>query len=84
MNSMQVWTAFFGWLTIVNIGIYVVSAIALFAMRDFAYRMNAKIFGISEADVAKTTFRYIGYFKLLITVFCFAPWLALKLMVAYG
>jgi len=27
-----------------------------------------------------TTFKYVGAYKLLLTVFCFAPWLALKLM----
>jgi hypothetical protein len=73
-------TAFFGWLTIVNIGIYLLTVVALATMRGFAYRTNAKIFGISEEEVAKTTFKYVGAYKLLITVFCFAPWLALKLM----
>ena len=72
--------AFFGWLTVVNVGIYLITVLALWLMRDFAYRMNAKIFGIEEAEVASTTFKYVGAYKLLITVFCFAPWLALKLM----
>jgi hypothetical protein len=49
-------------------------------MRAFAYRINARIFRISEADVARETFCYIGFYKLAITVFCFAPWLSLKLM----
>lgn len=80
MNTMQAWAAFFGWLTIVNIGIYLITVIALFSMRRFAYSINAKMFGISEDEVAKTTFKYVGAYKLLITVFCFAPWLALKLM----
>ena len=80
MNSIETWTSFFGWMTIVNIGIYLITVIALLTMRDFAFRMNAKIFKISEADVAKETFRYIGFYKLAITVFCFAPWLSLKLM----
>ncbi len=80
MNSLQAWTSFFGWMTIVNIGIYLITVVALMAMRDFAYRMNARIFKIDEADVAKETFRYIGFYKLAITVFCFAPWLSLKLM----
>lgn len=80
MNDLETWTAFFGWLTIVNIGIYLITVVALYALRGFAYRTNAKAFGITEDDVARTTFKYVGAFKLLITVFCFAPWLALKLM----
>ena len=38
------------------------------------------VFALDEADVARTTFQYVGAYKLLITVFCFAPWVALKLM----
>ena len=80
MNSLQTWTTFFGWLTVVNIGIYMLIAIALMSMKSWAYRLNAKIFGIGEEEVAHTSFKYVAAYKLLITVFCFAPWLALKLM----
>lgn len=80
MNALNSWTTFFGWLTLVNIGIYLITVVALSIMRDFAYRTNARIFHIAEEEVGKTTFKYVGAFKLLITVFCFAPWLALKLM----
>jgi hypothetical protein len=80
MNSIETWTSFFGWMTIVNMGIYLITVLALMVLRGFAYRTNARIFGISEADVAKETFHYVGSYKLAITVLCFAPWLALKLM----
>lgn len=80
MTSIETWTAFFGWCTVINIGIYLITVTALAALRGFAYRTNARIFRISEEDVARTTFQYIGAFKLAITVFCFTPWLALKLM----
>jgi len=80
MTEFHSWTTFFGWLTVINIGIYLITVIAVGLMRGFAYRTNARIFRISEEEVAKTTFKYVGAYKLLITVFCFAPWVALKLM----
>ena len=80
MNTLQTWTTFFGWLTVVNLGLYLITVIALFAMRSFAYKMNARMFGVSEDVVAKATLNYISAFKLVIAVFCFAPWIALKLM----
>ena len=79
MMNPQAWTAFFGWLTIVNIGIYTFSILMLWLMRGFVYRINAKMFGISEDEVAKTLFKYIGAYKLLIAALCFAPWLTLTL-----
>ena len=78
--TIQTWTTFFGWLTVVNVGIYLIIVTAIFAMRNFAYKMNAKIFGVSEEVVAKAMLRYVANYKLLLTVFCFAPWLALTLM----
>jgi hypothetical protein len=80
MNSLETWTTFFGWLTVVNIGIYLLTLVALMGMRSWVHKMNAKMFGIGEEEVANTSFKYIGAYKLLIAVFCFAPWLALKLM----
>ncbi len=80
MNSLQTWTTFFGWLTVVNIGIYLIIVTAILGMRNFAYKMNAKIFGVSEEVVAKAMLRYVANYKLLLTIFCFSPWLALTLM----
>jgi len=80
MNTLQTWTTFLGWCTIINIGIYLITVIALAVMRSWAYRTNARIFRISDEDVARITFQYVGAYKLLITVLCFTPWLALKLM----
>ena len=80
MASLDTWATFFGWCTVINIGIYLISVIALAAMRSWAYRINARIFRITEEDLARITFQYVGAYKLAITVLCFAPWLALKLM----
>ena len=80
MNSLQTWTTFFGWLTVINIGIYLLTVVALMSMRGWVYKMNARIFGIAEDEIANTTFKYVGAYKLLLIVFCFAPWLALTLM----
>ena len=80
MNSIDALTSFFGWCTVINIGIYLLTVIALTLLRDFVYRFNGKIFALSRDDVARISFQYVGAYKLAITVFCFVPWAALKLM----
>ena len=80
MNSIDSLANFFGWLTIVNIGIYILVAIGVTAFRGMMVSMNTKIFRISEDDIMRETFRYVAHYKLLITVLCFAPYLSLKLM----
>ena len=60
MNTLQTWTTFFGWLTVANLGLYLITVIALFSMKGFSYRMTAKMFGVSEDVVAKATLDYIA------------------------
>lgn len=80
MNDFDTLATFFGWCTVVNIGIYLLTVVALAIFRNLAYRINARIFGISEPEVAHITMQYIGHYKLAITVLCFVPWVALKIM----
>ncbi len=39
-----------------------------------------RIFSISEENVSRVSFQYVGAYKLAITILCFIPYVALKLM----
>ena len=80
MNSIDTLAEFFGWCTVINIGIYLLTVVALAAFRSLVLRINARIFSISEEDVARVSFQYVGNYKLAITVLCFVPYVALELM----
>jgi hypothetical protein len=80
VNDIETLTTFFGWCTVVNLGIYLFTVFAVTMMRDFAFGINAKMFAISKDDIARVTFQYIGAYKLLITVLFLTPYLALKIM----
>lgn len=81
MNSIDSRASFFGWLTIVNIGIYLFVILGTTVFRSMMLGMNTKLFGISEVEIMRESFRYVAHYKLLITIFCFAPYLSLKIMV---
>jgi len=80
MNSIDTLATFFGWCTVINIGIYLLTVIALTMFRSLVYRINGKIFALREEDVARISFQYVGLYKIAITVLCFVPWVALTLM----
>ena len=80
MVSLETLTAFFGWLTIVNLGVYALTAIMIMLFRGLMVRMNARLFGLSEERIMTSVFEWVARFKLAIILFAFAPWLALKLM----
>ena len=80
MNSIDDLAEFFGWCTVINVGIYIITVVALAAFRDLALRTNARIFAITEEAVAQVSFQYVGHYKRAITVLCFVPYVALKIM----
>lgn len=71
---------FFLWCLLVNTGIYALTAIAVILFRDFVCMIHKKIFGLDEAAVIKSTQSYLATYKLLITVFFFAPWIAVLII----
>ena len=80
MNSIDVLAEFFAWCTVINIGIYILTIVSLTLLRGMVLRINARIFLISEEDVSRVSFQYVGAYKLAITVLCFVPYVALKIM----
>jgi len=71
---------FFFWCMIVNFGIYCLTAIAVVAMRDFVCRTQEWFFAVDRKTSHKLIQRYLASYKLLITVFNFAPWIALLII----
>lgn len=80
MNSIDTLAAFFGWCTIVSVGVYAVTVVSLLLFRDRALRINARLFGITEKEVAVMSFQYVGNFKLATTMLCFVPYVALRII----
>ena len=72
--------AFLFWCLLVNTGIYALTAIAVLLLRDFVCKIHKKIFGLDEETVSKSIHTYLAAYKLLITVFNFAPWIAILII----
>ena len=80
MDSIETWTQFFGWCTVLNLGIYLTSAAAMLAMRPMVVRKNMRWFGVTEDDVLRVSLQWLAAYKLGILLFALVPWLALTLM----
>lgn len=78
--DLETLQAFFFWCMVVNTGVYALTAIAVLLMRDIVCKMNSKMFGLDEETVRRSIQNYLANFKLLITVFNFAPWIALLII----
>lgn len=71
---------FFFWCMLVNFGIYTFTAIAVLVFRDIICKIHKKMFGLDEETVSKSMHQYLATYKLLVTVFNFAPWIAIMII----
>ena len=72
--------AFFGWCTIVNGGLLILTTLALMGMRSSIQGIHSRMFGLEEAAIAAIYFKYLAYFKIAVIVFNLTPYIALRII----
>ena len=65
MNSIEVVREFLGWCSVINIGLLFFSTIVLIIMRGWIVSIHAKMTGVSEAELPRLYFEYLGNYKIL-------------------
>lgn len=78
--TLEILTAFFGWLAVLNIGILAAAAIGMLAMRKMAVGIHVRMFDLDETTVNAVYFRWLANYKLATLLFAVTPYLALRIM----
>ena len=73
-------TTFFGWCTVINMAVYLFSALAIIVFKRFTTKLHSNVMGIDAKALPAMYFYYLGNYKLGIMIFNLAPYFALKLM----
>ncbi len=81
MNSIETLATFFGWCTVLNIGVVLVIVVFVSVFHEFAAELSAKMFGITKAEAKATLFRIFMQYRIAIVVLNVVPYIALKIMV---
>ncbi len=80
MESLQALTVFFGWSTIINIGLLLMASVAMAFLRGAITDFHAKTFGLSEDELSPIYFQFLANYKLAVIVLNVVPYVALKIM----
>ena len=80
MSSLETLRAFFGWCTVINMGILIFASIVTGPMRGAIFGIHARMFGMSEADLPRAYFQYLAQYKIAIFVFNLVPYIALVII----
>ena len=79
MNSMETLTEFLGWCTVISFGILLLASLFLTAMRGWAARTHASMFGLREEDILRSYVQYLAQYKIAFFVLSLVPFAALKM-----
>ncbi len=80
MLELSTLTTFFGWCSLLNMGLLTLSTFIIIIFQTKASTFHAKLFKIREKEIKSHYFVYLGHYKVLTLVFFVIPYFALKLM----
>ncbi len=80
MNNMEQLIGFFGWMSVVNIGLLLLISLILVVMKETVSVIHGKMFSVNEGELKIIYFKYLANYKLLIFVFNLVPYIALKIL----
>jgi hypothetical protein len=78
--NLEIMKAFFGWMTLINLGLFIFTAIMSVGCRGFIYNVHGKMFGLSEETTNKALYYFIAFYKIVFITFNLVPWIALTIM----
>ncbi|MBT3305894.1 MAG: hypothetical protein HN377_05360 [Alphaproteobacteria bacterium] len=73
-------TAFFKYCTIINVVLFILSAIMILAAPDFIYSMHGQWFSIPRESFNLILYGFLGIYKIFILIFNLVPLIALLII----
>ena len=78
--TLESLTSFLGWCTLINSFLLVLTTVMLFIARDWVSGVHSRMFGLDKTELSLAYFKYLAYFKIVVLVFNFTPYVSLKLI----
>ena len=80
MNTIEAAREFFGWCSVINIGLLIFSGIFVVWFGGPISRIHAKMFNLDESNISRTYFQYLAHYEIAIIFFNIVPYFALRIM----
>jgi len=77
--SIEFLTQFFGWMTLINLVILVISGLFAMFFKDIGISMHARMFSVDADRVTEVWYSYLGSFKIAFIILNLTPYLVLRL-----
>ncbi|KFZ37886.1 hypothetical protein HR45_08560 [Shewanella mangrovi] len=71
---------FFQWMTLINVGLLMFSALMVSSFKSLIFRFHGQMFGLAPEQISLVLYGFLGTYKLLIFVFNLVPYLAMLII----
>ncbi len=78
--TMDQLIAFFGWCSVINIVLLMISALLLALLKESVSKIHSKMFSVDQKVVEQAYFHYLGTYKIAIIMLNIVPYFALKII----
>jgi Family of unknown function (DUF6868) len=78
--TMEQLLPFLGWCTVLNWSMLLIWAVMVMFAHDFTYKAQTMFFNISEDQFDQIHYKAMVQFKVLVFMFNFIPYLALRII----
>ncbi|MDZ8119970.1 DUF6868 family protein [Pontiella agarivorans] len=78
--NMEFLRQFFGWMTLINLALFIFTALMSAFCRGLIYKVHSRMFGLSEETTNKALYYFLAFYKIIFITFNLIPWLALTIM----
>ena len=72
--------AVLGWCMVINFSILMIWALAMMLAPNLAYRTQSLVASISQEEFERTIYKLMGFYKIGIILFNFAPYVAIRIV----
>jgi len=80
MLTIELLTAFFGWCSVINMGLLIFSTVMLIAFKGPISAIHSRLLVLDKEKLQGLYMNYLAYYKIAIIVFNITPYFALKLI----
>ena len=78
--TIQELTTLFGWMSVIHFTAITIAFLFITLFEGLVFSIHQAIFGLEKAELKPMYIKILGQYKILIFVFAFAPYLALKII----
>jgi len=78
--TLDLFTELFKWMTIINICVFIISAILTMVLKKTVCKMHGRLFGINKDNVPIILYGYLGVYRIFILIFNLVPYFSLLIL----